>query len=252
MTPAGTARPRKPRNRAAVVLTLALLLAACTIPEARMGTADRLPIFGDAMRFPDMGLPADWFAEGISPALLRRRHFDVSRDKDMLVATLMPAEKSFVTGRRVFAPLAPHLRLAWRWKIREAEPGGHPLRIAVGFHGGAPGSRSRGGQPFVFLGTAIPVHDRMMLLVWAERYDARGRLDAARPVPRYAVRGGDSEAGGWIEESVDLADLYARAWPKDDVARAAVTFVAFSAAARPDDGKTPSDTGKFADVVLMR
>jgi hypothetical protein len=64
---------------------------------------------------------------------------------------------------------------------------------------------------------------------------------------RYAVRRGVVGLGSWRRESVDLAQLHARAWPGANHDGTTVTFIGLAAAG--DSAKAPA---LIADIVLSR
>ena len=61
------------------------------------------------------------------------------------------------------------------------------------------------------------------------------------------MRGGAGNAGAWWSETVDLAELYARAWPGDDRRRVRVMFIGIAAAA-----SQPAATAHLSRIVLSR
>jgi len=93
------------------------------------------------------------------------------------------------------------------------------------------------------------------MLVWGDSALARGDLSPAGDVasagpadraPRFTVRGGRENTGQWWVETADLADLYTRAWPRDDHRRVRIVFVGIASAADGDAG------AHLSGIVLSR
>jgi hypothetical protein len=232
----------------AAFLLVAALAAGCTIPEAHVGFDGNLEIFGPDARFPESGIPDDWATDGYSAWRLARDYVRTGTERGTPVLSVSPApDDGYMLVRRVNAFLLTSPYFRWSWNMTPPENGEHPLRLAIGFFGGAPDSASRGGRPLVYLGTPLPPYDRVLALVWGEKALARGSVDIARPTPRYVARGGRENGGLWWTETVDLAQLYRRAWPKDDATRARIVFIGFAAPAAD-----PALKGRFADIVLSR
>ena len=214
-----------------MVLTAGLVagITGCTVERAAVTPEGLLEVLGPLPGFSPVELPGDWAMESSGDITKDQLHVIT---KDGLPALRVSnGENAFVIVRRTQAMLLSTPYLSWSWIIDPpSTPGFHPVRIIVGFHGGAPESGSWGGQPFKRLGTSLPPHDRAISLTWGESALQRGTLDlsqaaTARSAPRYVVRGGRENAGTWWLENVDLADLYSRAWPTDEPSRAQIMFI---------------------------
>jgi hypothetical protein len=89
-------------------------------------------------------------------------------------------------------------------------------------------------------------------LVWGDTALKRGALSLPPPdrpleVPVYTLRGGRENTRKWWFETVDLSDLYAKAWPLDDFRHVRITFVGLAAA--------PTETvvrGRISGISLTR
>lgn len=152
-----------------------------------------------------------------------------------------------IAVRQVNAMMLATSFLSWSWNLSNHGAGIHPIRLVVGFYGGAPADTETGGQ-----GNNIPPHDRALTLVWGDTALRRGALSlppADRPleVPVYTLRGGRENTRKWWFETVDLSELYAKAWPKDDFRHVRITFVGLAAA--------PTQTvvrGRISGISLTR
>jgi hypothetical protein len=219
-----------------LAVTMLLILSGCAIKQANVAPEGLLSVLGPFPGFSPENLPDDWTIE-------KNGSWDV---KQLRVVTKngMPSlkitngEDSFIVVRRTKAMMLATPFLSWSWFIEPPSTSGyHPVRMVIGFYGGDPASRSGGNQPFRWLGSSLPAHDRAMSLTWGESALQRGTLTAppagsANAAPRYTVRGGRENAGSWWLETVDLSDLYRQIWPQDDSARAQVVFIGIAASAR--------------------
>ena len=61
------------------------------------------------------------------------------------------------------------------------------------------------------------------------------------------MRAGTKDTETWLNENLDLSNLYRQVWPEDNVVRARITFVGFTSVSTA----VPT-TAKFGDVVLYR
>ena len=77
-------------------------------------------------------------------------------------------------------------------------------------------------------------------MAWGDSALNRGSLTPAaadKPGMRlYVARGGRENAGTWWLETVDLSQIYSRAWPDDDIGKTRVTFIGLAAAGGPTPG----------------
>ena len=236
--------------RCLVAAAAVIALASCTVPRVSVDPSGRMEILGPEPGFSPASPPPGWVDEGDADGRI-----DVVSQAGVPALRVWPGEGAFVYARRTDAVLLAAPYLSWAWNMDAHKTGPHPIRLVVGFHGGDPKSRSWGSQPLAWLGSALPPHDRVLMLVWGESALARGELsrpvgpastDAANPAPRFTVRGGRENAGQWWVETADLADLYARAWPGDDHRRVRIVFIGIASTEKAKAG------AHFSGIVLSR
>ncbi len=227
------------------------LLAGCTVERAAATPEGLLAVLGPIPGFSPVELPGDWALE--SDGDIDDRQLRVVTRDGLPALRVSNGEDAFIVVRRTQAMLLSTPYLSWSWNIEPPSASGfHPVRVIVGFHGGDPASGSWGGQPLKWLGTRLPPHDRAISLTWGESALQRGTLDMSqgtdgRTAPRYTVRGGRENAGTWWLETVDLADLYARAWPADNSERAQIMFIGIAA-----PGKRAPAPAYISGILLSR
>ena len=212
------------------VLALAIvLLVGCAVPRAALEPGGgQIPILGPTPGFSPANLPASWVIEGTIDGPGQASVVD----KDGVPALrLASGPNGFVLARLTRARLLATPYLSWAWNMEPHEGDSHPVGLVVGFHGGNPASRSWGAETWRWLGTALPPHDRRLAIVWGARALTRGSFDGLGEDtrPRYIQRGGRENTGSWWLETVDLADLYGRAWPEDDSGRVGIVFIGIAA-----------------------
>ncbi|MFQ5765878.1 MAG: hypothetical protein ACE5GT_13220 [Rhodospirillales bacterium] len=197
-----------------------------------------MDVLGPVPAFEPNPVPLDWITEGTvgdgQLAVVERAGVPALR--------VVNGPRSFVTAKPTAASLLATPYLSWAWNMEPQEKGTHPVRLVVGFHGGNPESRRWGSPPAGRSATALPPHDRAVVIIWSESALQRGTITkpmSTKPqqaASRYAARGGRENTGAWWLETVDLSDIYRRTWPGDDPARARISFIGVAAAA----GKAPS------------
>ncbi len=105
------------------------------------------------------------------------------------------------------------------------------MSIVIGFSGGSGITPRSGLTDALFPGQSFPKFDRLLVLQWAPSALMRGTL---KPLPKteeaalrsvYTVRGGAENTGRWWSEAVDIASLYQKAWPSDQISASRVTFI---------------------------
>jgi hypothetical protein len=214
---------------------LSLALAGCAAP--RVGGIDvegKLDVLGPTPDLVAAGLPGDWTSEGkVAPGQARVVELD-----GVPALRLAPGNDGFVLVRRIDAPVFMTPDLSWSWNVDFHGEGLHPVRLVVGFLGGAKGARGTSAP----VGGALPPHDRSFAIAWADSALRRGTVlkpEASEPrAPLYIARGGRENAGKWWFETVDLQRIYRDLWPGDDPLRVRVVFIGLAVA--PVPGNAPA------------
>jgi len=236
--------------RCLVAVAAAIALASCAVPRVSVDPSGRMEVLGPEHGFSPTSPPPGWVDDGDTGGRIV-----VVSQAGVPALRVRPGDGAFVYARRTDAVLLAAPYLSWAWNMDAQRAGSHPVRLVVGFHGGDPKSPSWGSQPLAWLGSALPPHDRVLMLVWGESALARGNLapptDRASTVPadrapRFTVRGGRENTGQWWIETADLADLYSRAWPRDDHRRARIVFVGIASTAQGEAG------AHISGIVLSR
>ena len=225
-------------TRRAAALAVLAALAACAGPPAPYDVgADaegKLDILGPTPNLNAAGMPGDWRRQGpAGPGQARVVELD-----GVPALRLVPGGEGFLLARRIEAPLFMTPYLSWSWNVEHHGDGLHPVRLIVGFDGGA--SLSAGGSPRASSDTALPSYDRSFAIAWADSALRRGSVvkpEASSPrAPLYIARGGRENAGAWWLETIDLQRIYRELWPGDDSARVRVVFIGLAVA--PQTGTT--------------
>ena len=240
--------PRTRKLRLAIIGGL-FLAVGCTLPEAPVDPSGTVEILGPVPGFSPDRPPKDWVVEG-------RVHGRLGiADLDGVPALRIRAGAGpFLLARRTRAVLLVSPYLSWAWNMEPQTLDLHPVALIVGFRGG---HREGGGwdrSHLASLATALPSHDRALILAWGDSALQRGSMlpettlafAGMRPAPRYVVRGGRENAEIWWLDTVDLSALYAATWPEDDIGRVQIVFVAVAATANARVG------AHVAGIMLRR
>lgn len=226
------------KSRFSFLLLLALpLLAACAQPRAVSGPEGQLSVLGP--------IGTDWDSWIINDAPTNQFGIEPMFGKNALF--LINGEDGYSLVRRTKATLLSSPYLSWEWYLRPFLGDSHPLRILVGFHGGARESGSWGSELFSNLGASFPPHDRLLSIGWAFTEPPRGRIIVKKSHAAYIVGSGSAGLNKWRKETVDLGSLYAQAWPGDDQTRIEVTFIGLAI-----EGSQPATRGHIASLRLTR
>jgi Protein of unknown function (DUF3047) len=237
-------------RRIGLALGIAACLAAsaCDTPRATVNPAGRLEVLTPG---PDFSIPdsiGEWTVLGADDE--GGPEFGVSELGGVRALQVVSGRKTGILVRNTEAILVVAPYLSWAWNLG-AHPGAqHPVRIAVGFRGG--GSESGwSGKPIRLMGSELPPYDRMMTIGWDTSALRRGHMGEPRENPRaprhYTVGGGSENTGDWRLETVDLSQLYRRAWPQDDYVSAKISFIGIVALA----SLSPVSAG-ISGLVLSR
>lgn len=143
--------------------------------------------------------------------------------------------------------------LSWAWNMDDPGDRVHPVGLVVGFAGGHPAPPSWASRQWTRLSTALPRHDRLLLLTWGRTALERGSLispqDPARGAPSYRPRGGSENAHNWWLETADLATLYSQSWPNDRVDKVRISFIGVAVASEPAGSPV---AGYISGILLSR
>ena len=234
--------------RRAGIVVLVLLIAACAKPSTTIAPGGAMVVLGPVPALVPNPVPGDWITQG-SPAPGQLTVVD--RD-GVPALKVINGQASFITVKPAQASLLATPYLGWAWYMEPQDDGPHPVRLLVGFHRGNPRTPIwTGALPRT--DGALPSHDRALTIVRGESDLQRGSIaqpksaKGLQPAARYTARGGHENAGSWLFETVDLSDIYRRAWPQDDAGRVQITFIGIAAA----PGKAPT-TGYFSGLRLSR
>ena len=140
--------------------------------------------------------------------------------------------------------LTPYLR--WLWHVDDPGQVQHPVRLVIGFLTGKPGPT--GKQPTA-VGSLAPA-DRLLLINWGTSALQRGAFQpptTQQSIPQYTMRGGAEHSGKWWPETVDLAKLYRRSWPGDDLSTVRLSFIGFAV-----EGAKGDTAARFSAIGLMK
>ena len=215
----------------ALSLSLVVLIVGCaqpSIPTAPTGTMD---VLGPVPAFEPNALPLDWVSVG---KITEGQLSVVTRDG-------VPAQKvingvqSFIAVKPTQASLLATPYLSWAWNMAPQDKGAHPVRLAIGFLGGHPEPRPQTANPDK-KGAGLPPPDRAVVIIWGQSALQRGAIEIPKTTGKrqaaaqYTPPGGRENTGSWWFETVDLSDIYRRAWPGDDAGQAQITFIGIAAA----------------------
>jgi hypothetical protein len=226
----GPAFSRIRKIQAAVIVSV-ILLAGCTRPEAPVDPNGTIEILGPVPGFSPEHPPDDWVVEGRVDGRLGIVSLD-----GVPALRIGAGAGPLLLARRTRAVLLASPYLSWAWNVEPQIRGLHPVVLIVGFRNDLRNDGGRGRSHPVSLGTALPPHNRALVLAWGNSALQRGSMlpetalafAGMGAAPRYVVRGGRENGEIWWLDTVDLSALYARAWPEDDIGRVQVVFVAIA------------------------
>ena len=219
-----------------------VLLAACTTPEAAVQPGGTLDVLGPFPGFANEGLPDSWVFEGDSNDT---RRLSATTLDNIPALKIENTQAQFSAVLRTKALLLATPYLSWTWNMETAESGDHPVRLVVGFWRGEEEGAAWNADltpALAWPGGKLPPHQRAITIAWADTALARGTLtlpkgaSEGKSAPRYVARGGRESTGQWWLETVDLADLFARAWPGEDRRQVRISFIGITS----EGGRTPT------------
>lgn len=224
-------------------------LGACAVSQAVVGPEGQLAMLMPGIDLTPATLRREWVLDGLpqDTLALPQGPVGIITRQNRTALRVVGASNSFVLARRTQAWLLATPYLQFAWNLDPFEGRYHPIGLMIGFHGGRPESGSWGSQPLAWTGKVLPPHDRLLILRWGHSALERGDLTPAVGTSYYTLRGGAENAGLWWDESVDLDNLYRRAWPHDDFGRVRIMFLGVTAI-----GGSPGLGGHFAGFALFR
>lgn len=226
-----------------------LSTTGCEVRRATVDPAGRLEVLGSGSDLFAPRTSGEWSVAGATDDNGPR--FVPTETAGVRSLRVTSGRKTGILFRRTDAILLVAPYLSWAWNMEPHGGTDHPVRIVVGFQGGNPESGSWGSQPLKWLGSDFPPYDRMLTIGWDASALRRGHLGPKRENPlaprHYIVRGGLENAKEWRLETVDLTQLYRKAWPSDSVAETHVSFVGIAAL-----GRTMPTSANISGLVLSR
>lgn len=214
------------------VLGIAMLVG-CAQPLTGEPPSGTMDVLGPVPAFEPSALPRDWITEG----KVGRGQLSVVERDGIPALKVINGRQSFVAVKPTKASLLATPYLSWAWNMEPQESGFHPVRLVVGFQGGHPKSRRWGSSSPANTGSGLPPHDRAVVITWGESALQRSSITMPKTTSgtqaalRYTARGGAENTGSWWFETVDLSDIYRRAWPGDDAANTRIMFIGIASAA---------------------
>jgi hypothetical protein len=242
-------------RRMARTLACALAAAAltsCAADRSTVSPEGRLPVLGPGPAFAVSHGNDGWIIEGDRGAVERRVRVTTLTGVPALRVT--SGQESFILVRATDAHLLATPYLSWAWNMEDPGDRVHPIGLVVGFAGGNREPPSWARQQLSRIGTALPRHDRMLLLTWGRTALERGSLlapqDPIHGAPSYRPRGGSENALNWWLETADLASLYTQSWPDDRINMVRVSFIGVAAASDHPAGRPVA--GHISGILLSR
>jgi len=225
------------------------VLFGCAVEQAAVAPEGLLNVLGPFPGFSPVELPGDWALEATND--LAPEQLQVTKIDGVPSLRVTNGEGAFTLVRRTRALMLATPFLSWSWNIEPPSTTGyHPIRIVVGFI--TDRNENWREAPEQRLGDALPIHDKAITLTWGESALQRGTMfvpkdTIQRSAARYTVRGGRENAGAWWLETVDLSDLYKRAWPNEDTSYVQVVFIGIAA----PGGREPAPAN-VSGILLSR
>ncbi len=223
-------------------------LVSCAVPRSTTYLTNRLEVISPLFSGSGKLLPDDW---AIEPDGEASKYLAIVNKENVPALKVTNGDASLIAVRRIQSILIATPYLQWAWYMSPHGAGNHPVRLIIGFHGGNPESASWGGEPFSWLGSALPPHDRSMGIVFGDSALKRGNMSKmpkrSNVAAIYTARGGAENSSQWWLEDVDLSQLYAKAWPGDDLDKVKIVFIGVAAA-----GGFPPTPGFFSEILISR
>ena len=237
------------KARVASLLVLVLLVIACTKTIRSTITINgSMNILGPVPEIWENQFSVGWYTQG-SPAPGQLSIVELSGIPALKVVN---APASLITVKPVQASLLATPYLSWAWNMESQDNGQHPVSLFVGLQHNNQQTRNL-APSFIRSGEALPYHDRMLSLTWGDSALQRGTITTInssknrKKIAGFTVRGGQENSGSWWFETVDLYDIYRRAWPNDNIEKTQLTFIGIGTA----PGNTPI-AGYISGLRLSR
>lgn len=242
-------------NAVLIVFSVFLLSACAEVKTKNITPEGRLDVLGPTPQFSskliDETLPPDWVLVGKRTA----NNIKINPIAGVPGIGLTSSDESLLAVRRVGAMMLATPYLSWAWNMTDHGDGMHPVRIIVGFKNNTIDIKPDFFS-FARMGlknTDLPMHNRAISIVWGDSALGRGSLRLpmagadAPEAPLYMPRGGRENTNKWWMETVDLSDIYKKAWPDDNARDIAVSFIGIAAS----PGR-PGHRGRISGIVLSR
>ncbi|NQV44646.1 MAG: DUF3047 domain-containing protein [Rhodospirillales bacterium] len=212
------------RAMAATVILLALGACADSIIVSEVQPDGSLAIMGPTPRFAEDFESGRWITSGdLGPGTLV-----ITEKRGKRALLIPPGDQVFTILHPVDANVLSTPYLGWSWLLEQGDGSAeyHAVSLLVGFHAppGVGKSPSFANLPDAVYETPA---NRVLGIRWAASALQRGDMSSFddHDVPFYIVRGGRENFGRWWHESVDLAALYTRLWPGEDLLKTHIVFV---------------------------
>ncbi len=248
--------PISPVLRLSFLSLLSFALLGCTTKSPaqnylRTGLSSQIRILDNGSSFKGRKLPPGWVLMGLSEKtafnnnqipLIRYTHAGSFGGLH-----IQNAAQDFILARYSKARMLAIPYLMWYWRVSEHQGQHHPVRLLVGFYGGAPQSPPLPPEHFVWKGNQLPPFDRLLAIGFDDMALKRGNIYDMGRVKYYAQRGGIEQTNIWYQEAVDLSLLYQEAWPNDNRGKVYTTFIGFGAVSSAQGGGI-----SFSNIRLTR
>jgi len=236
-----------------LALTAVFMSAACSNIKTKSITPEgRLDVLGPSPQFDKDEQSSDWVMVGKSAA----NNIKTNPIAGIPGIGLTSADDALLAVRRVEAMVLATPYLSWAWNMTDHGDGLHPVRIIIGFKklGEETNDNFFSLARIGLRASDLPQHSRALSIVWGDSALGRGSLRMAPPTedgevhaPLYMVRGGRENTNKWWMETVDLSDIYQKAWPGESQRDVAISFIGI--AASPE---RPGHRGRISGIVLSR
>ena len=233
------------------VATLFMTSACSDIKTKSITPEGRLDVLGPTPQFDNDEPTSDWVLIGTSAA----NNITTNPIKGIPGIGITSADDALLAVRRVNAMVLATPYLSWAWNMTDHGDGLHPVRIIVGFKR----LDEKDDDGFFSLAkiglrsSDLPKHSRALSIVWGDSALGRGSMRMALSsagdvaAPLYMPRGGRENTNKWWMETVDLSEIYQKAWPGESQRDLAISFIGI--AASPDK---PGHRGRISGIVLSR